>query len=178
MTHPQKKLSSKSLAVLGLKGCRKWYFFIFVFFIFPNFKLATFWISKVLTRSENSLVLIKFYYVTNIFDLKVFDSETTVISNSFEICTEMRFVSLFFLNERNIATSLLMTHLKYSIVRCANLNSSSINKLFLSYGPSKILFCFFRFLINVYFNNDFVKNFMKKLSFFTTNFQNSFQDVV
>ena len=36
----------------------------------------------------------------------------------------------------------------------------------------------FRFLIYVYFNEAFVKNLMKKLSFFNTKFQNSFQDVV
>ena len=35
-----------------------------------------------------------------------------------------------------------------------------------------------QFLIYVYFNDAFVKNFMKKLSFFNANFQNSFQDVV
>ena len=33
-------------------------------------------------------------------------------------------------------------------------------------------------LIYVYFNEAFVKNFMKKLSSFNTNFQNSFQDAV
>ena len=52
----------------------------------------------------------------------------------------MHFVSLFFLNERNITISLFMTHLKGTVE--------------------------FRFLIYVYFNETFVKNFMKKtLSF-------------
>ena len=46
----------------------------------------------------------------------------------FEICTNMHFVSLFFLNERNITT---------------NLNSSSINMQFLNQGPLNILFLFF-----------------------------------
>ena len=39
-------------------------------------------------------------------------------------------------------------------------------------------FGFFRFLIYACFNQDFLKNVMKKLSFFDTNFQNSFQEVV
>ena len=41
-----------------------------------------------------------------------------------------------------------------------------------------MLFRFFRFLIYVYFNETFVKKLMKKLSFFNTIFQNSFEDVV
>ena len=42
-----------------------------------------------------------------------------------------------------------------------------------------ILF-FFGILVSflVFFKEAFVKNFLKKLSFFKTNFQNSFQDVV
>ena len=60
----------------------------------------------------------------------------------------------------------------------ANLNSSSISKLFLNYELLNMLFSFFQFLIYVYFNESFVKNFMEILSFFCRNFQNSFQDVV
>ena len=70
----------------------------------------------------------------------------------------MNFVSLFFLNERNIATSLLMIHLKCTVVHYANLNSSSINKAYL-------LFRLFQFLIYVYFNEAFVKNFIKNYHF-------------
>ena len=79
----------------------------------------------------------------------------------FSICTDMHFVSLFFLNERNITTSLLMIHLKCTVVHYANLNSSSKNKPFLNYGLLNMLFRFFRFLIYVYFNEAFVKIFMK-----------------
>ena len=43
----------------------------------------------------------KFYYVTYIFDLKIFENEMSTLLNFFEIWTEMRFVSLFSLNERN-----------------------------------------------------------------------------
>ena len=104
-------------------------------------------------------VLEKFYYVINIFDLHIFDNETVAILNLFEISTEMHFVSLFFLKERNITTSLLMIHLKCAVVHYANLNSSSRNKS-LNYGPLNMLFRFFRFLINVYFNEGFVKKFI------------------
>ena len=45
----------------------------------------------------------------------------------------MYFASLFFLNVRNIATSILMVHLKYIVVHYANLTSSSIKNPFLSY---------------------------------------------
>ena len=123
-------------------------------------------------------VLSNFYYVTNIFDLHIFENETATLLNFFEICTDMHFVSLFFLNERNITTSLLMIHLKCTVVHYANLNSSSKNKAFLNYGSLNMLFRFFRFLIYVYFNETFVKKLMKQLSSFNTNFQNSFEDVV
>ena len=93
-----------------------------------------------------------FYYVIDIFDLNIFDNETVAFLNLFEICTEMHFVSLFFLKERNIATSLLMIHLKCAIAHYANLISSSINKSFMNYGSLNVLFHFFRFLIYFYFN--------------------------
>ena len=74
----------------------------------------------------------------------------------------MHFVSLFFLTKRNITTSLLMIHLKCTVAHYANLDSHSINYPFINYGPFSMLFRFFRFLIYVYFNKAFVKNFMKK----------------
>ena len=80
------------------------------------------------------------------------------------------FCFFIFLKERNITTSLLMIHLKCSIVHYANLNSSSIDKPFLNYWPLNMLSRFFRFLVYNYFNEG-------NLSFFNTNFQNSFQDV-
>ena len=110
----------------------------------------------------------KFYYVTNIFDLHIFDIGTATLLNFFEICTEMHFVSLFFLNERNITTSLLMIHLKCTVVHYSNLNSSSINKLFLNYERLSI-YIFFQFLIYVHFNEAFVKKNIEQLSFFNPN---------
>ena len=71
-----------------------------------------------------------------------------------EICTEMHFVS-FLLNERNITTSLLMIHLKRTVVHYSNLNSSSVNKPFLNYGSLNMLLLFSRFLVYVYFNDLF-----------------------
>ena len=119
-----------------------------------------------------------FYYVASIIDLHIFDKEKAITLIFFENCMKMHSVSLFFLNERNISTCLLMLHLKRTIVHYANLNSSSINKPFLNYGPLNMLFCWvFLFLIYVYFNEAFVKTSMKKLSFFNTNLQNSFNVV-
>ena len=46
------------------------------------------------------------------------------------------------------------------------------------YGPFNILFRFFPFPIYVSFNKAFAKNFTKKLSFFNTNFEHLFQDVI
>ena len=62
----------------------------------------------------------------------------------------------------------------------SNLNSSSINKPFLNYGPLNMLslFFFFRFLIYVYFNEAFVKKNYEITIILNVNFQNSFQDAV
>ena len=120
----------------------------------------------------------KFYYIPNIFDLHIFDNETANLLKNFKICLEMYFVSLFSLNERNFTISFLMIHSKCSVVHYVDLNPSCINKPFLNYGPLNMLFRFFRLLIHLYFKDAFVKNFMKKLSIFNTNFHNSCQDVL
>ena len=88
-------------------------------------------------------ILSKFYYVTNIFDLHIFNKETAALLNFFENCTDIHFVSLFFLNERNITTSLLMIHLEYTVLQHSDLKSSSINKPFLNYEPLNMLFLVF-----------------------------------
>ena len=104
---------------------------------------------------------------SNIFDLHIFNKETAALLNYFEICTVMHSVSLFFLNERNITISLLMTHLKCTVVHYSDLNSRSINKKpFLNYGPLNMLFIylliyFFKFLIYIYFNKAFVQKILK-----------------
>ena len=145
-----------------INGLSKMLFLIFAFFIFPNFKWL---LSRILWKNHPFLPwisrdLIKFYNVLNIFDLHTLDKETTTLLRTFEIST----VSLFFLNERNITTSLLMIHLKYAVVPYANLNSSSMNKPCLRAVEYAFSF-FFGILIYVYFNKAFIKNFIKKVPF-------------
>ena len=77
----------------------------------------------------------------------------------FEICRKTYFASLFFLNERNITISILMIHVKHTVVHYANLNSGSINKSYLLATEYAILLGFFLFSIYVYFNKAFIKNF-------------------
>ena len=88
----------------------------------------------------------------------------------------MHFISL---NKRNIKTSPLMIHSRWTVVRYANLKPSCRNNpLNMLYEPLNMPFALFRFLIDVCFSEAFFKYLMRKLSFFNTNFQNSFQDVV
>ena len=65
------------------------------------------------------MIFSDFYFVTNTLDLHIFENETATFSNFFEISTDMHFVSLFFLNERNITTSLLMIHLRCTFLHYA-----------------------------------------------------------
>ena len=58
----------------------------------------------------------------------------------------MHFVSLFFLNERNITISLFMIHLKFTVAHFANLKSSFINKPYLRAVECAISFFYFDFL--------------------------------
>ena len=163
---------------MGLQlTCRRTcYFLIFAFSRFSNFKWL---LPKILQWI--SRVLRKFYYITNNFDLHIFDEDG---GGPFKFLWNLHknALSLFFLNEINITTSLSMMHLKCTVVYYSYLNSSSMNKLFLNYGPLNMSFRFFRFLVFVYFNEAFVKKKKKKkkkkLSFLNANFQNSFQDVV
>ena len=70
---------------------------LFNFGLFPFLKFQMILVKNPIKISR---VLMKFYYVTNIFD-----NETVALLKFFKICTEMHFVSLFFLNERNITAS-------------------------------------------------------------------------
>ena len=115
-------------------------FFNFCLFLFSKFQMAI--VKNLIMDFEcTQEVLIRHKY----FQSTRFYKETTALLNFFEICTEMHFVSLFFLNERNITTSLLMIHLKCTVVHYSNLNSSSVNKPFLNYAPLNMLFLFFDF---------------------------------
>ena len=139
-----------------LPGRQKCYFLIFAFSLYLNFKwLLTkilWWILRALSN---------FCHVTIFLITFLTMKQRPFNFYFFEICTDMHFVSLFFLNERNITTSLLMIHLKCTVVHYTNLNWSSKNKPFLNYGSLNMLFRFFRFLIYVYFNETFVKKLMK-----------------
>ena len=108
-----------------------------------------------------------FNSVTNIFDLNIFDNETTALLKLFEICAEMHlFLYFFYIKEIfQPQTSLLMIHLKCTAVHYVNLNSSSINKPYLRTVEYAI--SFLSISIYAYLTNAFVKNFMKKLSFLT-----------
>ena len=81
-------------------------------------------------------------------------------------------------NEGNIKASVLLILLKCIFVGYSNGNESFTGRLFSNYGPLNMLFRFFRYLIYSVFHKAFVKEFMKRLCFFSSNFKNLFQDVV
>ena len=111
---------------------------LFLTFAFPFFQISNDYCQK----SYNGF---RVFLGSSNLDLHIFDKETAALLNFFEICTEMHFVSLFFLYERNNTNSLLMIHIKCIVAHYSNLNSSSAISFF------------FQFLIYVYFNEDFVK---------------------
>ena len=80
-------------------------------------------------------------------------------------------------NEGNIEASILLILPKCTIVGYSNGNKSLTGKLFSNYGPLNMPFHFFRYLIYNVFLKTFSQEFMKKLSFFSSNFKNPFQDV-
>ena len=120
----------------------------------------------------------KFYCVTNIFELHSFHNEMMALLKLFEISTEMYFVSLFFLKERNITTSLVMIHFKCAVVHCANPNSNSgsINKPYLQAVEYTISF-FLNSYLRLFLQGFYQKRYKKPIGF-NTNFQNLFQYVV
>ena len=73
---------------------------------------------------------------------------------------------------------ILLILLKFIVVGYSNGNESFTDKLFSNYGPLNTLFHFFRYLIRSIFHETFVKTFMKKPSFFSSNFKNPFWDGV
>ena len=109
-----------------INGPSEMLFFNYCFF--PLYKFQMTIVSNLIMDLEGYDEV--FYNVINVFNLHIFEKGTAAIYSFSGICTEIRFVSLFLLNERNITTSLLVTHLKCTIVRYANLNLSSINKSF------------------------------------------------
>ena len=90
----------------------------------------------------------------------------------FEICTEEHFASYILSIEGNIKTSILLILLKCFDVSYSNGNESFTGRLL------NKLFHFFQYLIYSVFHDTFVKRFIKKPSFLSSNFKNQFQDVV
>ena len=118
-------------------------------------------------------VLIKFYCFTNIYDLKFLDNETTVLWFFFIWNFHgSAFCFLNFVIWGNIKTSILLIILKCIVVGYSNGNKSFTGRLFSNYGLLNMLFHFFWYLIDRVFHETFVKRFMKKLSFFSSNFKN------
>ena len=81
-------------------------------------------------------------------------------------------------NEGNIKASILLILLKCIVVGYSNGNEIFTGRLFSNYESLNVLFHFFRYLIYSVFHETFVKKFMKKLSFFSSNLKYQFQDVV
>ena len=165
-----------------LPGRQTYIFRNFDILIFPTFKrLLSKFLRENLQVSKNILkVLIKFYVFTNIYDLKFLDNETTALWRFFffEICTKEHFASQILSNEGNINASILLILLKCIVLGCSDGNESFIGKLFSSYRSLNMLLHFFQYLIYSVFHETFIKKFLKKLSFFSANFKNPFQDVV
>ena len=84
------------------------------------------------------------------------------------------FASQILPNEGNRKASILLILLKCIVVGYSNGNESFTGRLFSNYGPLKMIFHFFRYLIYSAFHETFVKKFMKKLFFFISNFKNPF----
>ena len=101
-------LSKKGVIALPLTDLRKYSFLNFCLFHFSKFQEAI--VKHLMEKpslfimdSEGSyelLLIHKYFWSTNFWQWN--DGPL----KWFEICTEMHFISLFFLNERNIATSI------------------------------------------------------------------------
>ena len=81
-------------------------------------------------------------------------------------------------NEGNIKASILLMLLKCIVASYSNGNESFTGRLFSNYQSLNMLFHFYRYLIYSVFHETFVKMFMEKLSFYSSNFENQFQDEV
>ena len=123
-------------------------------------------------------IRIKGYRFTNIYDPKFLDNDTKAVWNFFEICTEELFASSILSNEGNIKDLILMILLTCIVMGYSNGNESFTGRLFSNYEPLNILFHFVRYLSYNVFHETFVKNFLKKLSCFSSILKNLFQDVV
>ena len=104
---PNNKFSLWKSSVYNKRVAENAIFIYLFFFHFSKFQMT---IAKNLMKKNPFLRwisrVVKFCYVLIVFDIHTFDNETTAFLKFFEISTEMDFVSLFFLDERNISISL------------------------------------------------------------------------
>ena len=132
-----------------IKGQLRMLFFSFCYFHFPKFQMTI--VKNLKEKPSFSImdfegsheVLLRQRYLWFTYN------ETTALLTFSENSMEIHFVSLFFVNERNITTSLLMISLKLTVVHYANVSSSSINKSYLravEYGISFLFVFFISFL--------------------------------
>ena len=134
---------------LRLTGRRKCCFY---FLLFPFTQISKDCCQKSYNGFSGFLVI----STANIFDLHILENETAGLFFQFT-----RICILVVFSKWKMTASLLMILLKCTLVHYTNLNWSSENKLFFNYGSLNMLFCFFQFLIYVYFNEAFVKIFIK-----------------
>ena len=155
-----------------------------------NFGLSTF--KQILLRilwknfqvSKYILnVLTKFYRFTNIHDLRFFDNETTALRIFFLNFARKSILLLKFCQMRVMLlkfcqNSILLVLLKCIVVGYSNGYESFTGRPFSNYRLLNKLFHFFQYLIYSVFHDTFVKSFIEKLSFLSSNSKNQFQDVV
>ena len=156
---------------LLLPGRRTCNFWNSDFLIFPTFKqilLRILW-KKIHVSKQILKVLIKFYRFTNIYDLKFLGNETTALWIFFLNLHGRAFC--FLSSKGNIKTSISLILLKCNVVGYSNGNDSFTGRLFSNYGLLNMLFHFFRYHHSVFHD----KSFMKKMSFFSSNFKISFK---
>ena len=129
-----------------LTGCQTCNFLVFAFFHFSKFQMT---IIKDFMEKPIEDFIIRFHGCYEVLlSEKYFWSTLFWQWNNdpfnffFLISTEMHLVSLFLLNERNITVSLLMIHLKCTVVHFANLNWSSLNEHYLRAVEYAISFFF------------------------------------
>ena len=87
-------------------------------------------------------------------------------------------LKFYFVRWAKYKTSILLILLKCIVVGHSNVNESLTARLFSNYGLMNISFHFFRYLTYSVFHVTFVKRFKKKMSFFSSNLKNQFQDII
>ena len=174
--------SSHEKAVFTITRSSKLHFLKFWRFNFSNFQTN---FVKIFTKKRPGLQIYfestdKVLRIHQYLWSKFLGNETTALWPFFEICTGDPFASQILSNKGNIKASVLLILLKPIVVGYSNGNESFTGRLF----SNKVVFTgrlsstgrrfrFFRYLIYSVFHETFVRKFMKKLSFFSSNFKKS-----